>query len=180
MIIKVRENLELRTRCVEEAEEIFAVIDKNRAYLQKYLMWIDSTKSPEDVKKSIEDCRKEFEDKSGIILGIYLDNKYVGNMGLHNLKSYGNNSGEIGYWLAEDYQGQGIVTDCVRAFIDYAFNELNLNRIYIECAFSNKKSRAVPERLGFVQEGVYQDGICLYGTYQDVVIYGMVKRNWKT
>ena len=54
-----------------------------------------------------------------------------------------------------------------------------LNRIYIHCAEGNLKSRAIPERLGFVLEGSFQDGECLYGTYHNLIIYGFVNRNWK-
>ena len=54
---------------------------------------------------------------------------------------------------------------------------VTLNRIYIHCAVGNKKSRAIPERLGFIQEGRLQDGECLYGVFHDLIIYGMVKRN---
>jgi ribosomal-protein-serine acetyltransferase len=67
----------------------------------------------------------------------------------------------IGYWLAEDYQGRGIMTDCVRMLVDFCFNELDLNRVYITCGFGNKKSRAIPELLGFVQEGILQEDMVL-------------------
>ena len=177
MIIKVRENLELRARVPEEAEENFALIDKNREYLRKYLPWVDNTRSPDDTRRTIEGWQKEFKEKSNIVLGIYLADKNIGNMGLHDINRK-NNCAEIGYWLAEDYQGQGIITDCVLALTGYGFNELELNRIFICCVVENKKSRAVPERLGYIQEGILQDGECLYGVYHDKVIYGMVRRNW--
>ena len=176
MIIKVRENLELRTRRVEEAEEVFSVIEKNRAHLRTFMEWAD-TCTLDDIKKKSEEWQKKFEDKSDIVLGIWFNNKYIGNMGLHDINR-NNNSAIIGYWLAADYQGQGIMTDCVRALTDYGFNELDLNRVHLYCAFSNMKSRAIPERLGFVQEGILQDDECLYGVYHDKVVYGMVKRNW--
>ena len=177
MILKVRENLELRVRAPEEAAETFAVIDKNREYLREWLPWVDATNSVEDVKKVIEKWQKEFAGKKDVVLGIYLDDKYVGNMGLHDINR-NNSSAMIGYWLAEDAQGQGIMTDCVRALSSYGFNELDLNRIYILCASGNTKSRAIPERLGYIQEGVLRDGTRLYGIYHDEVIYGALKRNW--
>ena len=177
MIIKVREDLELRTRVSEEAEETFAVIDKNREYLRQWLPWVDVTQSAEGIRNKIAEWQKAFEDKTDVTLGVYFSGKYVGNMGLHSINK-DNNSSEIGYWLAEDFQGQGIMTDCVRALTDYGFGELGLNRIYIRCAFNNTKSRSIPERLGYIQEGILQDGIYLYGVYHDEVIYGMVKRNW--
>ena len=177
MIIKVRENLELRTLIPENAEEVFGAIDKNREYLREFLPWADDAKSPETTKNTIEKWQKSLEAGTEICMGIFLDREYIGNIGIHELKSQ-NHSAEIGYWLAEDYQGRGIVTDCVRVIINYGFNELNLNRIYICCVSKNKKSGAIPERLGFVKEAVLQDGEYFYGVYYDKVIYGMLKRNW--
>lgn len=83
----------------------------------------------------------------------------------------------VGYWLVESEQGSGIMTDCVRMLVNYGFDSLSLNRIYIHCANKNHKSRAIPERLGFILEGIFQDGECLYGEYFDLTVYGMVKRN---
>jgi len=183
MIIKVRDKnelcsfIELRTLVPGNADEVFDVIDKTRENLRPWLPWVDSSKSPYDTKKSIERWQKSLREKREYIFGIFLCGNYIGNMGLHEINR-DNNSSEIGYWLAKDYQGQGIMTDCARALTDYGFNELDLNRIFICCASDNGKSRAVPERLGFVHEAVLQDGICLYGVYHDVLIFGMVKRNW--
>ena len=178
MIIKVRENLELRTLIPENAEEVFSMVDQNREYLREYLPWVDSTQSSEQTRQTIEGWQKDLEDKRDFVFGIFHGGKYIGNIGLHDLKSKNNNSAMIGYWLAEDCQGKGIMTECVRLLTDFGFHELDLNRIYICCAFGNKKSRAIPERLGYIQEAVLQDGECLYGVYHDEVIYGMLKRNW--
>jgi len=101
----------------------------------------------------------------------------VGNIGLHDISRY-KSSGMIGYWLAENAQGKGIMTDCVRAMLDFGFFGQNLNRIYIHAAVPNHKSCAIPERLGFVREGTLQDGECLYGRYFDMALYGMLRRNW--
>ncbi|MCL2774369.1 MAG: GNAT family N-acetyltransferase [Oscillospiraceae bacterium] len=179
MIIKVRENenLELRTLVPGNTDEVFEVVDKNREYLRPWLPWVDDTKSPHNTRHSIENWKKSLKNKSEFIFGIFLGGNYIGNMGLHEINR-SNNSSEIGYWLAQDYQGMGIMTDCVRALTDFGFDELDLNRVFICCASDNKKSRAVPERLGFVHEAVLQDGICLHGVYHDVLTFGVVKRKW--
>ena len=177
MIIKVRENLELRLRATEEAEETIAVINSNREYLRQWLPWVDHTHTTEDIVKVIKKWQDDFNAKTDIVLGVYLDNKYVGNMGLHRINK-DHNSAMIGYWIASEYQGRGIMTDCVRTLTSYGFNEHGLNRIYILCAVGNKKSRAIPERLGYKLEGILQDAVCLYGVYHDEAVYGMVKRNW--
>jgi ribosomal-protein-serine acetyltransferase len=62
--------------------------------------------------------------------------------------------------------------------IDNAFTKLNLNKIEIGAASSNKRSRAVPERLGFQQEGEIRDYEFINGRYLDRVIYGLKASEW--
>jgi len=177
MQISVRENLVMRTLTKQDATSVYTAVDSNRQHLRTWLPWVDGTDSPSITENVIAIWEKEYENKTDITMGIFEGDKYVGNIGLHGLKSP-NNSGMIGYWLSEACQGRGIVTDCVRALINLGFYKLNLNRIYINCAKENKKSRAIPERLGFVKEGTLQDGEYVNGVYYDLIVYGKLSRNW--
>ncbi|MFP3338955.1 GNAT family protein, partial [Micrococcus sp. SIMBA_131] len=85
----------------------------------------------------------------------------------------------IGYWLAENFQGNGIMTAAVKGIIDQAFHEYGLNRVEIQCGIENKKSRAIPERIGFKQEGVVRDAEYLYGHFHDTILYSRLSREWK-
>jgi len=168
----------MRSLLGSDASTVYRVVDNNRAYLRKWLPWVDSTDSPAVTESVIASWEKDYDNGNDVVLGIFENGKYVGNIGLHSIKRP-NRSGMVGYWLSENAQGRGIVTDCVRALMDFGFGTLDLNRIYVYCAADNTKSRAIPERLGFVQEGTLQDGEHLYGVYHDLIIYGMVKRNWQ-
>jgi ribosomal-protein-serine acetyltransferase len=86
----------------------------------------------------------------------------------------------IGYWLAEEYEGRGLITRAVRALIDHAFGEWQLHRVEIRAAAENVRSRAVPERLGFTQEGVLREAELVGGEYQDLVVYGLVATDGAT
>ena len=178
MIIIVRNNIEMRTLTTDNAEEVFGTVDSNRAYLRQWLPWVDSTDNTAVTRDVIVSWKKEREAGTDYVFGIFKDNRYIGNIGPHGMKK-ANNSGMIGYWLAESEQGKGIVTDCVRCFVEYGFTNLALNRIYIHCADSNTKSRAIPERLNFALEGIFKDGECLYGKYFDLAVYGMLRQNWE-
>ena len=180
MIIKVREKerLELRTLVPGNADEVFEVINRNRKHLRPWLPWVDDVKSPYNTRQTIEKWRRQFKDKSDYVFGIFSGGNYIGNIGLHNV-NWQSDSAMIGYWLSPQWQGKGIMTDCVRALINFGFGELDLNSIHIACAHANKKSRAVPERLGLVQEGMLQDCLKYHGVYYDEIIYGIVKRNWE-
>jgi len=175
--VQVRENLTMRTRNIEEAPQIFEVIAKNRDYLREWLLWVDST-TLDTIELSIKNSIEKTEHGTDLSMGIYLNENYIGNIGVHNINKM-SNSAQIGYWLDPKWQGKGIMTDCVRALTTYCFNELNLNSVHISCADANKKSRAVPERLNFVQEGVLQECMNYHGILYDEVIYGILKRNWK-
>ncbi|WP_343076315.1 GNAT family protein [Pullulanibacillus sp. KACC 23026] len=87
--------------------------------------------------------------------------------------------GTIGYWLGQGFQGKGIMTKALEAVIHYGFTELNLNRIEIQAAVGNKKSRALPESLGFKEEGRIRQAEWLYDHYVDHVVYGLLVKDWQ-
>ncbi|MDQ6660765.1 MAG: GNAT family N-acetyltransferase, partial [Chloroflexota bacterium] len=86
---------------------------------------------------------------------------------------------EIGYWLDASSQGKGIMTRACRGLINYVFDELRMNKVEIHAAPENKRSRAIPERLGFTQEGIDRQAGWLYDHYIDLVLYGMLASEWK-
>jgi len=63
--------------------------------------------------------------------------------------------------------------------IDYAFNELNLNRVEMHCGAENTKSRKIPGKLGFTEEGVIRQAVWLHDRFVDFVIYGMLADEWQ-
>ena len=79
--------------------------------------------------------------------------------------------GEIGYWLSEDLQGKGIVTQSCKALIKLGFEVFNFNRIQIPAAEENYKSRSVSERLGFKFEGIIREREYLYGKFVNHAMY---------
>jgi len=162
---------------LEDAQQFFEVIDKNRAVLREWLLWIDSINTVEHAETTIREAIENAERSLSYRFGIYLNDKIIGVVEVKNINRF-SDSAQFGYWLAPDWQGQGIMTDCVRALTTYCFNELKLNSVHISIAHANTKSRAVPERLNFVQEGILQECMKYHGVYYDEVIYGMLKRNW--
>jgi ribosomal-protein-serine acetyltransferase len=100
-------------------------------------------------------------------------------IGYHGV-SWRDRSTSIGYWLIERAQGRGTMTRAVRALTDHAFNVWQLNRIEIRAGVENARSRAIPERLGFRQEGVLHAAEFVGGRYIDQVVYAMVSSEWRS
>ena len=103
---------------------------------------------------------------------------FAGTIGFNEIHK-ANRIGVVGYWLGEECQGNGIMSKAFKALIDYRFNELKLNRIEVRVALENKKSRALPQRFGFKEEGHIRQAEWLYDHYVDHVVYGLLASEWK-
>lgn len=176
--LRVNDRVQLRLRDESHARETFWLIRKNEEHLRPWMKWIDKVESVEDSIANIELNIEEWELKTDLHLGIFRDEVLVGMISLHGI-NYLDHKAYIGYWLDEDNIGRGIMTDSVRAMIEYAYTELELNRIEIRAGVGNKKSRAIPERLGFTQEGVVREAEYVDGTYIDLAIYGLLKKEYR-
>ena len=75
-------------------------------------------------------------------------------------------------------RGGGLATRTVKGLCDYCFDDLKLGRVEIRCALENVRSRRVPERLGFTQEGVLRRMDRLESGWSDWVVYGLLKDEW--
>jgi len=160
------------------AEDLFALVDKNRAYLRQWLPWLDLNTTPKDSRNFIKSALEQFANNQGLQPTIFYRGRLVGMTGYHRF-DWNNRACSIGYWLDADMQGRGIVTRVCRFLTDYAFNELGMNRVEIRCAVGNHRSRAIPKKLGFQQEGVIRQGEWLYDHFVDHYIYGMLASEWQ-
>ena len=159
------------------AGQLLELTNSSRKYLKEWLPWVDGTKSVEDTRSFIEMTKKQAASNNGFQAGIWYKGSIAGVIGFHGI-NWANRSTSIGYWLGERYQGSGVMTKSCKAFINYAFKELELNRVEIRCAEKNLRSRTIPERLSFVKEGMIREAEWLYDHYVDHVVYGVLSREW--
>jgi ribosomal-protein-serine acetyltransferase len=173
----IRDDLYLALLEERHAEEVFAVVDRERAYLRKWLPWVDPTRTADDILKFIKDSLQQFASNEGFAAGIWSGEEFAGVIGTHKV-DWQYRKAEMGYWIASKFQGRGIVTDAARAVIDHAFVAWKLNRVEIHCATGNAKSCAIPQRLGFQFEGVHRQAQLLNGSYLDINVYSLLAGEW--
>lgn len=173
----IDDKTELRLLDIHHAEEVFKLVDSNREHLREYMPWVDSTNTIEDSRSFIQNCKEKHAANAGFDTGIWYEGQLAGIIGFHSMEA-SINSISIGYWLGEKFVGKGIVTKSSRVLIDYAFTILKFNRIEITCEENNRKSKAIPERLGFKKEGITRDGEILYGRYVNSLVYSLLRGEW--
>ena len=81
--------------------------------------------------------------------------KVIGAIGLHDL-NYIIKKAELGYWLGEDYQGKGVMSEAVNAVLGFAFSKLKLNRIEAHVFTENIPSAKLLYKFGFQKEGTFR------------------------
>ena len=157
-----------------DAEEMYALVDRNRAHLEPWMPWVPLVRTPEDQLEFIRATRRQVAENNGFQVAIVAaDGALAGTAGFHGV-SWLNRATSIGYWLGADHQGRGTMTQAVRALVDHAFGVWELHRIEIAAAVDNARSRAIPARLGFREEGVRREAERHGDRYLDLVVYGLL------
>ncbi|MGH2618449.1 MAG: GNAT family N-acetyltransferase [Thermomicrobiales bacterium] len=103
----------------------------------------------------------------------------VGGLSLNNIVRGSAHSCDLGYSLAADRQGQGLMTEAVTAVIRYAFEDLGLHRVKAAYLPANERSGRLLRRLGFVVDGYARDYLYIQGRWQDQVLVGLVNPAWQ-
>ncbi len=183
VVLHAGNGVELRELRVEDVESIYSLVDSNRAYLRKWLPWVDQSKTPDDTRRFVLSTIGQRVRLEALTFGIWIASDAKPPSSLAGIAAFRsldllNKSGEIGYWLAEAYQGKGIMTEACRALVTFGFEELSLHRIVIRCATGNLKSCRIPERLGFRFEGISREGEFLYDHFVDLNVYAMLSHRW--
>ncbi|MGH9968651.1 MAG: GNAT family N-acetyltransferase [Pyrinomonadaceae bacterium] len=108
---------------------------------------------------------------------VYDRSVLIGVVSADNLELGATHMGEIGYWLAQPYWGQGIMTAAVRDYVRYAFDELRLLRLTAHVLEFNAGSARVLEKNGFKLEGRLRKHIRKDGELLDARFYGLLKED---
>ena len=168
----------LRPLHQHDAPLLLELIEADRAHLRQWLEWIDRFGEPDDARRFIRQAEEDMENQKRLVLAICLQNELLGLVEMHNwdkdLKM-----AEIGYWLKKAAEGKGIMFAALRAFIDYLFQNLLLNRIGILHAAGNGRSAALAQRLHFKPEGVLREAMRVQGQLQDKVIQALLRKEWE-
>jgi ribosomal-protein-serine acetyltransferase len=166
-------------RLLEEsdADELHALIQANRPRLARWMAWAQD-QTPEQTLAFVRATRRQLAENDGFQAALVADERIIGVVGFHGV-DWQNRAASVGYWLSEMEERQGTMTQAVRALTGYAFARWGLNRVEIRADVENLRSRAIPERLGFREEGTLRQAYRIVGDrYSDDVVYAMLAAEW--
>jgi len=130
--------------------------------------------------QAIIDFYKDPESKTHNRWGIVTrsDDRIIGTIGYHKwIKRYFR--AEIGFDLAPEFWGQGIMLEALRVVISHGFESMGLNRIDALAYVENVRCLGLLQKLGFKEEGKLRDYFCLNGTFYDHYLLALLKREWQ-
>lgn len=127
-----------------------------------------------DAEWYVNDCIVHGEEHQ-ITRAIVVDGKAVGSIGIFVKDDVYEKSGELGYWLAEECWGKGIMTEAVKKICREAYDKFDIVRIFAEPFAHNMGSRRVLEKAGFTCEGIMRDGVFKGGMVYSYCMYSLLK-----
>ena len=136
---------------------------------------------PENLEDSEEEleryCIKPFKENRGVRWGIVRkgSRELVGTCGYYDWNKTARRA-EIGYDLDPAYWGEGIMTESLRAILEYGFEDMELNRIQAIIDSKNTRSIKLIRRLGFKKEGVLRQNSYFNGQFRDDVVFSLLKK----
>jgi ribosomal-protein-serine acetyltransferase len=175
---RIEEGLELKPVDERHAEELTALVRRDIAHLKPWMPWATERYSVEDAREFIRRNIRQYAEDLGFATLVFVGGRVAGSIG-YNQIDWSNRKTDIGYWLGAEFTGRGIMTKCCRALVEHAFRELRLNRVEIYCAVENRRSRRIPERLGFTEEGTHRQAEWVHDHFKDLVSYSMLAREWR-
>lgn len=106
---------------------------------------------------------------------ITIDNKVIGSIGVFRQGNIHRQTAELGYYIAEEYWGKGIMTEAVKQICKYVFDKSDIIRIYAEPFAYNTASCRVLEKAGFQYEGTLRNNAVKNGKVIDMKMYSLLK-----
>lgn len=171
--------VELRPLITQDSQDLFRLVEDNRPYLSRWLPWVDKNRTLEDTLAFIMNAQKQHNSGLGYQVGIRWKDELVGVAGFQSWEPR-HKCAALGYWLAENAQGRGIMTEVVSKLIDDAFLYLGLHRLEIRVTVDNVRSRAIAKRLGFTQEAILKEAEWLHGQPLDIILFRLLAHEWRS
>lgn len=149
------ERLKLRMPKPGDGKIVNAAIRASIDELKPWMGFVQETPAPQETEINILESHILFLKRENLRYLIFdkETDEFIGTTGFHDIE-WDIPKMEIGYWLSTVHSGKGYMAEAVSALTDLSINGFACRRLEIRCDAENFKSRAIPEKLGYILEGV--------------------------
>jgi len=170
-----------------QGHKVNLVVMNESLLTKKYLSWINSREVTEGLvvgsfpvtPGALSDfLRSNTDHNNAVFLGIVRrdNNEHIGNIKLSNFDWIARTT-ELGIMIGDsNSQGLGLARESCELVIEHAWQELNLEKVWLTVFATNKPAIALYEKLGFVLEGVQKRQVLVKGQMTDKLFYGKFKQ----
>ena len=177
--ILIDNDILLRSYELEDANNLFNAVNGSRQHLRHWLNWVDNTTKPDHTLQFLQQAVQQQHSQEGLALGIFYKRQIIGGIGMHHW-DHTIKKAQLGYWISKEYEGKGIIHECLLRFIDFLFQKVGLNKVEIHFIPENTRSAKVAERIGCKIEGIIRQSCLQNGKLEDIIIAGLIKNEWKS
>jgi len=128
--------------------------------------------------------RYESDRESGVALPLFVclksNGHIVGGATLSSIKRGVAQSCALGYWMAEQHAGKGLMADALKGLIPHVFQRMQLHRIEAACIPDNSRSQRLLEKVGFQREGYLNGYLKINGAWRDHLLYALIAEDWQS
>ncbi len=120
---------------------------------------------------------KQTEKQSSYVFAVCLkqNDQHIGNVALGRVDNVSRNASFSIFIYDEQHLNQGYGTEATSLCLDFAFNRLNLHKVYLRTSPRSTAAIRVYEKLGFKQEGVQREQYFINGIYEDKILFGILR-----
>jgi len=140
----------------------------------------DMMPHPFELKDAQNFIANKKDQKEDYVFVIEYESNLSGMIGLHPQNDVYRLSLELGYWVGEPYWGKGIASEAVRQVLEFAFDNLEYNRIFAGALEHNEGSKKVLLKNNFVFEGIARKAVVKNDVIMDEWQYGILKQDYES
>jgi RimJ/RimL family protein N-acetyltransferase len=164
-------NITIRKYTLNDLDELVKLGDNPN--IAKFMM--NRFPHPYTKEKGVEFIHRALSHSPTQLMAIDLNGKFIGAIGVHPMDDVFSTNAEFGYWLGEEYWGNGYATQAVKLMIDYVFANFNINRVFLRIFSNNTASLKLAEKTGFKLEAKFEKTVYKNGEFLDEFIYAVRK-----
>jgi ribosomal-protein-alanine N-acetyltransferase len=177
----VTPRLVVRPPRTSDVVEIRRVLRANHEHLRPWNPAPSSNEDPSsitEVSKSVLRQRRDWKQGTGFVFMVAkreAPQGFIGKIALNGVMRGAMWGAYLGYWMAADEQGKGLVVEAIRAVLDFGFGPAGLHRLQAAIMPRNARSLRVIEKLGFRREGLAERYLQIAGKWEDHILFARTR-----